>query len=340
MACNGGCALCCCCGPGQMVELPDYYCRFYPTLPVTGTNYGCSDTDRKYLLLTLTEQRADGSDAVIALNADNKWALNPADDFRQQENTSCYMSYGTLFSPYSYGYSCFKNGSEYFEQTDWKEIERIQTKCGTPLTCSRKQTWARAAWDIDNPRAFIARCKIPTEACMDNIDAVEINDLNVGDCAYLVVVTFNLCYKIETRTSLQVAGWPNYGCDALDDFSDTPTGNITTLDQGTICVTRSTVVKTLKGDPTNPDDISIDLSFFNQNVPDCCRDWIIPKGQSEDARSNLFRCNCHGDALFVVEGECPPDLGLPCDSASYICDIDTLSVPFAAGYKWRLTSSS
>jgi len=339
MACNGGCALCCCCGPGQMVELPDYYCRFYPTLPVTGFNYGCSDTNRKYLLLTLTGQRADGSDAVIALNADNRWAHNPADDFRQQENTSCYMSYGTLFSPYSYGYSCFQNGSEYFEQTDWKEIERIQTKCGTPLTCFRKQTWARAAWDINNPRAFIARCKIPTQACMNDIDAIETNDFSVGDCAYLVVITFNLCYRIETRTSLQVAGWPNYGCDALEDFSDTPTGLISTLEQGTICVSRSRVVKSLKGDPENPEDISVILRGVSK-VPNCCADWVIPKGQSAGARSNLFRCGCDGEVSFEVAGECPPDGGAQCDETQYICEIDTLSVPAAAGAQWRLTSSS
>ena len=339
MACNGGCALCCCCGPGQMVELPDYYCRFYPTLPVTGPNYGCSDTNRKYLLLTLTGQRADGSDAVIALNADNRWAHNPADDFRQQENTSCYMSYGTLFSPYSYGYSCFQNGSEYFEQTDWKEIERIQTKCGTPLTCSRKQTWARAAWDIDNPRAFIARCKIPTQACMNDIDANETNDFSVGDCAYIAVITFNLCYRIETRTSLQVAGWPNYGCDALEDFSDTPTGLISTLEQGTICVSRSRVVKSLKGDLFNPNNISISIGK-DFNVPNCCTDWVMPKGQSAEARSNLFRCGCDGEVSFEVAGECPPDLGINCDETQYICEIDTLSVPNAAGAQWRLTSSS
>jgi hypothetical protein len=248
------------------------------------------------------------------------------------------MSYGTLFSPYSYGYSCFQNGSEYFEQTDWKEIERIQTKCGTPLTCSRKQTWAKISWDIAFPTAFIARCKIPTEACMDDIDAVEINDLNVGDCAYLVVVTFNLCYKVETRTSLQIAGFPDYSCDALEDFSDTPTGNITTLDQGTICVSRSRVVKTLKGDELNPDEILISLEPFN--VPDCCTDWVIPKGQSAEARSNLFRCDCEGQVSFEVAGQCPPDTGLPCDPASYICEIDTLVVPYAAGFKWILTSSS
>jgi hypothetical protein len=343
MACNGGCALCCCCGPGQMVELPDYYCRFYPTLPVTGPNYGCSDTDRKYLLLTLTEQRADGSDAVIALNADNKWAHNPADDFRQQENTSCYMSYGTLFSPYSYGYSCFQNGSEYFEQTDWKEIERIQYRCvaqgtGGAYICVRSQTWARISWDIANPRAFIARCKIPTEACMDDIDSQGTTDLNEGDCAYLVVVTFNLCYKIETQSYISTSS-PNAACSTLPDFYDEPTGTITTLEQDTICVTRSRVVSTLKGDPENPEDISIDPGF-NSNVQNCCTDWVIPKGQSAEARSNLFRCDCDGQVSFEVAGECPPDLGIQCDETQYICDIDTLSVPFAAGYKWRLTSSS
>ena len=342
MACNGGCALCCCCGPGQMVDLPDYYCRFYETLPVTGFNYGCSDSTRKYLFLNLREQRADGSNAIIALNADNKWALNPADDFRQQENTTCYMSYGTLFSPYSYGYSCFQNGSEYFEQTDWKEIERIQYRCvaqgtGGAYICVRSQTWARISWDIANPRVFIARCKIPTEACMDDIDALGINNFTVGDCAYLVVITFDLCYKIETQSYISTSS-PNAQCSTLPDFYDEPTGTITTLEQGTICVSRSRVFGALKGNSLIPEEIW--MRFELSSVPNCCTDWVIPKGQSAELRSNLFRCNCEGEVSFEVAGECPPDLGLTCDPASYICEIDSLVVPNAAGSLWILSSSS
>lgn len=340
MSCAGKCALCCCCGPGQLIDLPDYYCRFYSSLPVMGGfNYGCNDTSRKYLNWLLTEQQSDGSNTNLALNADNMFAYDPRDAFVDEENTTCYMSYGTSLSPYSYGDFCFQNGT--YESTDWTEIERIQNRCtgqgSSGYVCFRKQTWARISWDLTNPKVFIARCKVPTDGCKEETD-VRQEGLNVGQCGYLVIATVDVCYKIETRTVLMQSD-PNAACSTLPDFYDEPTGTIVVVEQGTVCVTRSRVVRTLKDNASLPDAIWIELEI-NDQVPTCCHDWLMPENFNQEYRDSLFRCGCDTEASFSISGECPDLTNQPCDQADTICEVATLTVPYAAGSSWRLTSSA
>lgn len=343
MTCNNDCALCCCCGPGQLVELPDYYCRFHSSLPVVGSNYNCSDATRQYLNWELTEQKANGSSAYLSLLADNFYAYSAFTEFVSNEDVSCFVSYGTFFNPYEqYGYDCFVGGSEQYEETGWKEIERIQYRCiaqgtGGAYVCVRSQTWARISYDIKNPKVNIARCKVPTSACASEIPLQE--GLELDDCGYLVTATLDVCYKIETQSYINT-GNLNAPCNDLPAFYDTPTGTITTVSQGTVCVTRSRVLKSLKNDPDNTNRIFFDLAETDQAV-DCCKDWLspflrntLPLGKPPEWNDENFRCSCVPEASFEITGECPDLTGLTCSNDT-ICEIDSLIVQYAAGFKWR-----
>lgn len=347
MSCNNECALCCCCGPGELVELPDYYCRFHSSLPATVPNYNCLDTTRQYLNWELTEQRSDSSSAYLALLADNLYAYTAATEFITNEDVSCFISYGVFFNPYEqYGYDCFQGGSGEYETVGWKEIERTQSRCivqGTEgrYVCYRSQTWARITYDIKNPKVSIARCKVPTSACASEIPEQE--GLGLDDCGYLVTATIDVCYKIETQSYLN-SGSYNAPCDDLPAFYDTPTGTITTVSQGTVCVTRSRVLKSLKNDPADPDRIFFDLDAEGSAV-DCCKDWLspflrntLPLGKPEEWNDENFRCSCQTEASFEIEGECPDLSGSTC-SDDTICEIDNLIVQYAAGFKWRFSWS-
>lgn len=342
MTCNGGCALCCCCGPGELLELPDYYCRFYSTLPVTsGFNYGCSDTVRQFLTWHMTEQQADGSDFELALNADNKFAVDPRDDFTDDEDATCFISYGTLLNPYTYGYGCFTGGVGEYQDTGWKEIERVQYRCiaqgtGGQYICFQGQKWARITYDLKDPKVFITRCKVPTEGCEDETNP----DLNLGDCGYLVVATVDLCYKIEVQTSFATAST----CEELPGFYDEPTGTITTEDQGTLCITRSKVLESLKNSLSEPNRIWIELDRTETSDVTCCKDWLspflrvsLPLGKPEEWNDENFRCSCENAASLSIEGECPNLDGLTCQAEYYICEISDITVPYAAGNKWRIS---
>jgi len=347
MSCNNQCALCCCCGPGELVELPDYYCRFHSSLPATALNYNCLDTTRQYLNWELTEQRADNSSAYLALLADNLYAYTAATEFITNEDVSCFISYGVFFNPYEqYGYDCFQGGSGEYETLGWKEIERIQYRCiaqGTfgAYICYRSQIWARITYDIKNPKVSIARCKVPTSACASEISEQE--GLGLDDCGYLVTATIDVCYKIETQSYLNTGSY-NAPCDDLPAFYDTPTGTITTVSQGTVCVTRSRVLKSLKNDPADPDRIFFDLDAEGSAV-DCCKDWLspflrntLPLGKPEEWNDENFRCSCQTEASFEIEGECQDLSGQTC-SDDTICEIDSLIVQYAAGFKWRFSWS-
>jgi hypothetical protein len=346
MGCNNDCALCCCCGPGELVELPDYYCRFHSILPVEGFNYNCTDTTRQFLNWELTKQKADeATSTFFSLLADNYYAYLAATEFKQDEDVSCFISYGTFFNPYyQYGYVCFDGGSGEFETTGWKEIERLQYRCrdfsslGNPFKCIRSQTWARISYDTSLPKIKITRCKVPNEACESEVSAEE--DLSVGDCGYLVVATIDICYKIETQSYFST-GQPNAPCSDLPDFYDTPTGTITTVAQGTVCVTRSKVFKSLKNDPSDPDRIYFELTDSDSAI-DCCKDWpspflrlTLPLGKPEDWNDENFRCSCETKTSFVIRGdECPDLSGLTC-SDDYICERDGWFLQTPAGELWR-----
>lgn len=346
MSCNNECALCCCCGPGQLVELPDYYCRFHSVLPVEGVNYNCTDTTRQFLNWELTKQKVDGATSTFfSLLADNYYAYEAVTEFKRDEDVSCFISYGTFFNPYyQYGYSCFEGGSGEFEQTAWKEIERLQYRCrdftsiNAPYVCRRSQTWARITYDTSLPKIKITRCKVPNDACKSEIALDE--ELGTGDCGYLVVATIDICYKIETQ-SYFATGQPNAPCSDLPAFYDTPTGTITTVAEGTVCVTRSKVFKSLKNDPLNKTEIYFELNDTDSSI-DCCKDWpspflrlTLPLGKPVDWNDDNFRCSCEPKTTFEIEGDACPDLSGAVCSDDYICNRDSLQLLTPAGEVWK-----
>jgi hypothetical protein len=330
-----------------MVELPDYYCKHYPDLPVEGFNYNCTDTTRQFMTWELTKQKVDGAtSAFFALQCDSGLPFILAPFFTKDEDSTCFMSYRTSAEPYyQYGYVCFDGGSGEFEQTGWKEIERIQYRCrdftaGGVYKCIRSQTWARITYDTSLPKIKITRCKVPNEACEDEVSIDE--KLLVGDCGYLVVATIDICYKIETQSYFST-GQPNAPCSDLPAFYDTPPSfaPITTVSQGTICVTRSKVFKSLKNDPSDANRIYFELSD-SDSAMDCCKDWpspflrlTLPLGKPEDWNDENFRCSCETKTSFRIEGdECVDLSGLTC-SDDTICVRDKLEVPTPAGETWR-----
>ena len=346
MSCNNECALCCCCGPGQLVELPDYYCRFNSVLPVEGLNYNCTDTTRQFLNWELTKQKVDGTTSTFfSLLADNYYAYEAITEFKRDEDVSCFISYGTFLNPYyQYGYFCFTGGSGEFESTGWKEIERLQYRCrdfttiGAPYVCRRSQTWARVSYDTSLPKIKITRCKVPNDACKAEIALEE--ELGTGQCGYLVVATIDICYKIETQSYFST-GQPNDPCSELPAFYDTPTGTITTVAEGTVCVTRSKVFKSLKNDPLSPNRIYFELEDTDSAI-DCCKDWpspflrlTLPLGKPEDWNDDNFRCSCEPKTSFEIKGdECPDLSGFVC-SDDYICERDGWILLTPAGKLWR-----
>ena len=339
MSCNNECALCCCCGPGQLVELPDYYCRFHSVLPVEGVTYNCTDTTRQFLNWELTKQKVDGATSTfLSLAAATQSLLT----FRNDEDVSCFMSYGAS-NVYEYGQECFIGGAGSFESTGWKEVRRIQNRCrvaGTsnPYRCFRSQTWAKIDYDITSPSISIARCKVPTVACESEISIDE--KLEVGDCGYLVTATLVICYKIETQ-SYFATGANNAPCDSLPAFSETPIGTIQLEDEGRICVTRSKVYKSLKNDPLNKTEIYFELNQLDSAI-DCCKDWpspfyrwLFPSGKPSDFNENLFKCSCNPSTSFDVEGDpCPNLSGFEC-SEPPLCFIDSLQLLTPAGEVWK-----
>ena len=344
MSCNNECALCCCCGPGQLAELPDYYCRFHFILPVVGASYNCTDTTRQFLNWELTKQKVDGATSTFfSLLAENLSSFEASTAFRQDEDISCFISYGTSANPYyQYGYVCFEGGAGEFETTGWKEIERLQYRCkasfGAPYVCLRSQTWAKISYDTSLPKITITRCKVPNDACKEEIALDE--ELGTGQCGYLVVATIDICYKIETQSYINT-GDPNAPCSELQPFYDTPTGTLTTVAQGAVCVTRSKVFKSLKNDPLNKDKIYFELTDTDSAI-DCCKDWPspflrfpFPYGKPANWNDDNLRCSCEPKTSLEIKGdECPDLSGLDCTD-DYICERDGWILLTPAGKLWR-----
>jgi len=358
MACVGNCTLCCCCGVGELVELPDYYCRFVPVLPGTGNEWSgsrCADTTRQKLNWLLTDINLDATNMSVDLqspfiNTNCSECLSLLKD----EDTNCWVTYEDLF-PYGYSFA-------YTNDTHWTIVEESEcfgTKYfpgqGLADYCFRRQTQVRVQYGLKNMKVNIARCKIPNAACDS-----EVSLMDEGDCGYLVTATMDVVYKvyiwsvfidgrIQSPTGANqcrnVGPFPEPHPDSYEPVSDPLLG--ITVNTYTECITRSKVVSTLKGDPADPDRIYIEFVrvLSGQDV-DCCNAWEspnlknqgFPEGKPEGENEVLFRCSCDSELSLLIEGECTL---LDCVStdpgATYTCNTSQLQIDFMAGNKWFLS---
>jgi len=350
MACAGGCTSCCCCGSGEMKDLPDYYCRFYDTIPWPQPSR-CTDSTRQKLNWLLAEYNLDSTSLSVDLQADFFPSCSGCQSFFNDEDITCWIEYKDA---YPYGYSF-----QYDNDTEWVIIEESQCTgtrfvpgLGTRDYCSRGQTQARVKYGLENLKVNIARCKIPNEACDD-----EVEDMDEGECGYLVTATLDVKYRVQIwRWSEQnfAAAGSGTACDGVADFPDvldpsydpsvTGIGGNPEVTYYTECITRSRVVKTLKNDPLDPDRIYIELDrlIADQDV-DCCKDWPSPNlnfdgGKDPTYNDETFRCSCDSQLPLLVEGDCD-DIGcIEIDpNATVTCNTWSIVVKYMAGNKWILS---
>lgn len=354
MACAGGCTSCCCCGSGEMKDLPDYYCRFYAdggVLP-PGIPAECVDSPRQTLNWTITEFNLDNSLFSTELQADYFPTCSGCQTFANDEDLTCWIEYKDFY-PYGYAF-------EYTNDTAWVIIEESQcsgTKffpgIGTRDYCVRLQTQARVKYGLQNLKVNIARCKIPNEACNS-----EVGDMDLDECGYLITATMDVLYVIKTmQTMAQQALAPagsGTACDGLPDFPEpmdpsydpiaTGIGGNPVVTYYTKCITRSQVYKTLKNNPLDPTQIYVDFDFpiAGQDV-DCCKDWPSPNrnffgGKDPTYNDETFRCSCDSELALVVEGDCDDNTCFELDpAATQVCNTWSISIPFMAGRKWILS---
>jgi hypothetical protein len=345
--CNGGC---CCCGAGEMPDLPDYYCRFFVDLP-PGIPSQCVDTVRQELNWQITEFNLDNSILSVDLKADYAGGLG-SPTFDNDDDISCCMEYKDLF-PYGYSFA-------YTNDTEWVIIEESQcsgtkffTEIGNRDYCMRFQTQARVKYGLQNLKVNIARCKIPNEACDD-----EVGDMEEKECGYLVTATMDVLYAITTyqwasELSRAPAG-SGTACDGVQDYLALLDPSYDPIASGLAgnpivtyyskCITRSQVVKTLKNNPLDPTQIYVDFDspIAGQDV-ECCKDWPSPTrkffgGKDENYNDETFRCSCDSELALVVEGDCDDNRCVIDDpGAAQVCNAWSISIPFMAGKKWILS---
>jgi hypothetical protein len=348
--CNGGC---CCCGTGQMPDLPDYYCRFYeeggilwPWVPPE-----CVDSPRQKLHWDLSQFNLDGSAIGFDLQADYAGRVGEP-NFENDEDMSCWIEYKNLL-PYVYTF-------EYTQDTEWVIIEESQCSgtrfvpgIGVRDYCSRFQTQARVKYGLQNLKVNIARCKIPNQACDD-----EVEDMIEKECGYLVTATMDVVYVITTMQTMNISALAPAGsgtaCDSLPDFLPPMDPSYDPIASGiagnptvtyyTKCITRSKIFKSLKNNPADATQIYIKLErpIASQDV-ECCKSWPSPNrkaygGKDENYNDETFRCSCESELVLSVKGDCEDNTCLEIDpNATQTCMEDGILIPYMAGNDWILS---
>jgi len=353
MACIGGCTLCCCCGTGEMKDLPDYYCRFYATLPA-GSGLLCTDTTRQKLNWLISQFNLDSTSTDFDLQSPFFPSCSGCLSLGNDEDTNCWMTYERAF-PYGYAFG-------YSNDTHWTIIEESEcfgskffSGMGVRDYCYRTQTQARVKYGIKNMKVNIARCRIPNAAC----DA-EVSELTEGKCGYLVTATFDVQYKVYifpwTDYRIQNRNTGTNQCENVNDFPDPYADSFEpvsdplfgiSVETYTECITRSVVVETLKNDTLDPERIYIEFErqIAAQDVQ-CCKDWQspnlvnqgFPEGKPEGENDELFRCSCDSELSLLIEGECQmTDCTTTDPAATYSCTTSQIQINFMAGNKWILS---